>query len=346
MSVFDVDQFIAPVSDESPSGDNLEYEPEFGELERAAQGKPAHEMGDEVIEAESADWSAVLAQGEELMARTRDLRIAVLMARAATNLHGPSGLAAGAELIHGLLGNMWESVHPQLDEEDDDDPTFRVNSMMPLSDREGMLSDVLMMPLVRSKVVGIFSLRDVRVADGDLQPLDPDAQVPDTALIGAAFQDCDLDELQADAAAIDTALDSIGKCEAIFAEQIGAANSPDLDGLVSELKEIKKIYAENLVARGIGVEIPEGEGVEGGSGGAAGGARISGEVQSREDAVMMIGKIITYYQRAEPSSPVPVLLQRIQKLIPMDFMEIMQELTPDAVAQAEALAGIKHDDGY
>jgi type VI secretion system protein ImpA len=47
VSVFDVDQFIAPVSDESPSGDNLEYEPEFGELERAAQGKPAHEIADE-----------------------------------------------------------------------------------------------------------------------------------------------------------------------------------------------------------------------------------------------------------------------------------------------------------
>lgn len=344
MSVFDVDQLIAPVSDDSPSGDNLEYEPEFGELERAAQGKPAREMGDEVIEAESPEWRTVMDQGQELLSRSKDLRIAVLLARAAANLHGPTGLASGAALIHAMLENYWDTVHPQLDEEDDNDPTFRVNSMLPLSDREGMLNDVLTMPLVRSKVVGIFSLRDVRIAHGDLQPLDPDGQVPDMGLINAAFQDCDLDELQSDAAAIDAALDEIGKCEAIFAQQIGAANSPDLDGLVSEFKEIKKIYAENLVARGIGVEVPEEEGAEAGASG--GGARISGEVQSREDAVMMIGKIITYYQRAEPSSPVPVLLQRIQKLIPMDYMGIMKELTPDAVAQAEALAGIKHDEGY
>jgi type VI secretion system protein ImpA len=341
--VFDVDQLIAPISDESPCGDNLEYEPEFGELERASQGKPAHEMGDEVIEAESADWRSVVEQGQELMARTKDLRIAVLLARAAANIHGPTGLASGATLIHALLENYWDTVHPQLDEEDDNDPTFRVNSMLPLSDREGMLTDVLMMPLVRSKVVGIFGLRDVRVANGDLQPLDPDAQVPDVNLISAAFQDCDLDELQADAASIDTALEEIGKCEAIFAEKIGAANSPDLDGLVSELKEIKKIYAEHLVSRGIGVEMSD---EEGGGATGAGGAPISGEIRSREDAVMMLGKIITYYERAEPSSPVPVLLQRIQKLIPMGYLDIMRELTPEAVAQAEALAGIKHEDSY
>lgn len=342
MSVFDIDQLIAPVSDETPSGDNLEYEPEFGELERAAQGKPAHEMGDQVIEAEGPDWTAVIEQGQELLGRSKDLRIAVLLARGAANVHGPTGLASGAALIHGLLANLWDTVHPQLDEEDDDDPTFRVNSMLPLSDRGGMLNDILTMPIVRSKVVGTFSLRDVRVAKGEMQPLDPDAQVPDSALISAAFQDCDLDELQADAAALDAALEAIGKCEAIFAEQIGAANSPDLDGLVSELKEIKKIYAENLISRGIGVEMPDEEG----GAGAGGGAPISGEVRSREDAVMMIGKVITYYERAEPSSPVPVLLQRIQKLIPMTYLDIMRELTPEAVAQAEALAGIKSEESY
>lgn len=345
MSVLDVDQLVAPVSDEAPCGDNLEYEPEFGELERAAQGRPAQEMGDEVIEAESADWQAVMDLGQDLLGRSKDLRIAVLLMRAAANLHGPTGIGNGATLVRGLLENYWDTVHPQLDEEDDNDPTFRVNSMLSLSDREGMLKDVLTMPIVSSRVVGQFSLRDVRVANGELQPADPDAQVPDTALIGAAFQDCDLEELQADAAAIDGALDDLAKCEAIFAENIGAANSPDIDALVGELKEIKKVYAENLVARGVGVEVPEEEGGETAAAG-GGAAPVSGEVRSREDAVMMLGKIITYYQRVEPSSPVPLLLQRIQKLIPMDYMELMHELTPDAVAQAELLAGIKHEDAY
>ena len=342
MSVFDIDQLIAPISDESPSGENLEYEPEFGELERDAQGKDEHQMGDEVVEAEAPDWRDVAKKAEELLGRSKDLRLAVLLARGGLNVHGPQALADGVAVIRGLLESQWDTVHPQLDEEDNDDPTFRVNSMMQLSDRGGMLKDLLLMPIVSSKAVGRFSLRDVRVAAGELTPLDENAQVPDAALINAAFMDCDLDELQADAAAIDAAIEDLGKCEAIFAEKIGAANSPDIDGLVSEIKDIKKSYNDALMSRGIGVEVAEGE-----AGATAGGApaAIAGEVLSREDAALMIGKICTYYERNEPSSPIPVLLQRVKRLISMDYLEIMGELTPDAVAQAKALAGIK-EDGY
>ncbi len=342
MSVFDVDQLIAPVSDEAPSGDNLEYEPEFGEFERAGQATPDQQMGDEVVEGHGADWSTVVEQGQELFGRTRDLRIAVLMTRAAVNLKGPAGLADGTALVRGLVENLWDTVHPQLDAEDNDDPTFRVNSILPLADRDGMLHDLAMMPLVSSKAVGRFSLRDSRVAAGEATPVSDADQVPDTALIGAAFQDCDLDELQADAAFIDQALDDIGKTEAVFAEQIGAANSPDVDALVSELKEIKKIYAENLAARGIGVEVPEGEGGAAGAGG--GGAAISGDIRTRQDAIRMIDKICGYYDRQEPSSPVPILLQRVKRLISMDYMEIVRELTPEAVAAVEALAGVHSDE--
>lgn len=339
MSVLDVNQLVTPLDGDSPSGENLEYEPEFGELERAAQGTDEHVMGDEVVAAQEADWSAVLDQTRELLGRTRDLRIAVLLTRAALNQHGPEGLADGTAVIRGLLEQQWDTVHPQLDAEDNDDPTFRVNSVMPLSDRDGMLNDILNMTIVSSQAVGRFNLRDVKVANGDLQPLEHQENVPDTALIAAAFMDCDIDELQTTAAYIDTALENIGKTEAIFAENVGAANSPDIDGLVSDLKELKKVYAENLVARGIGVEVPEGA-----AAGAA--APISGEVNSREDAIRMIDKICMYYDRNEPSSPVPMLLQRAKRLISKDFLDIMRDLTPEGVAQAELLGGIKHEDEY
>ena len=338
MPVFEVDQLIARISDESPSGDNLEYEPEFGELEREAQGKAEQQMGDEVVEAEPPDWRSVVKQAEGLLAKSRDLRLAVYLARGGLNIHGPQGLADGVAIIRGLLESQWDTVHPQLDAEDNDDPTFRVNSVMQLSDTVGMLHDLLLMPIVSSKAVGRFGLRDIRVANGELQPLSDDGQIPDSALINAAFMDCDLDELQADAAAIDAAIEDLGKCEAVFAEKIGAANSPDIDGLVKEVKEIKTAYAEALVSRGIGVEVPEGEA---GAAGDAAPARISGEVNSREDVTLLLGKICTFYERNEPSSPIPILLQRVKRLVSMDYLEITAELTPEAVKQAKALAGMK-----
>lgn len=60
----------------------------------------------------------------------------------------------------------------------------------------------------------------------------------------------------------------------------------------------------------------------------------------------MIDKICTYYERNEPSSPVPMLLQRAKRLVSKDYLDIMRDLTPDAVAQAESLGGITHEDQY
>ena len=344
MSVLDVDQLLSPISDESPSGDDLEYEPEFGALERAAQGKAEQVMGDDVVAAEPPEWSEVFEQAQELLGRTKDLRIAVHLTRAAVNQKGIPGLTDGLALIRGMLEQYWDTVHPALDAEDNDDPTFRVNSVLPLSDRAGLLADILVMPLVSSRAVGRFSLRDVRVAKGELQPVTEQENVPDAALIHAAFMEVDLDTIQEAAQSVDSALESVKQIDAIYTEKVGGAYSPDLSGLLSELKMIKIVYAENLLARGVGEEMSEEAGAAGG--GEPGSAAISGEVRSREDAIRMIEKICSYFERNEPSSPVPMLLQRVKRLIPMDFLEIMRELTPDAVAQAEAIAGIKSEDGY
>jgi type VI secretion system protein ImpA len=65
LSVLDVDQLLAAISDDSPAGDDLEYDPDFGALERAAQGKAEQVMGDEVVPAEEPAWGDVYDQAQE-----------------------------------------------------------------------------------------------------------------------------------------------------------------------------------------------------------------------------------------------------------------------------------------
>ncbi len=38
--------------------------------------------------------------------------------------------------------------------------------------------------------------------------------------------------------------------------------------------------------------------------------------------------IIAFYDRAEPSSPIPHLARRIRRMVPMDFLELMEDLAP------------------
>lgn len=344
----DVEQLLAPISDEAPCGENLEYEPEYGELERASQGKAAQVMGDEEIEAEPPDWDAVLSLSQELLGRSKDLRIAILLARAALNREGPEGLAQSLEVFDRLIGDYWDSVHPQLDEDDDYDPMFRLNSILALSDPEGMVADLLHLELVASRAVGKFNLRDVKVASGELSPLPDQESVADSALINAAFMDADLEEVQANAEHIAHSIELIRQTETAIAEQVGDAVAPSFSALVDELTEIQALYAEKLTARGVATEAPETAG--GGEAAAAvvAAAGISGDIQSREDVIRVIEKICLFYDRAEPSSPVPLLLQRAKRLVNKNYMDIMRDLAPDGVPQAEAISGVQSqpDDGY
>ena len=57
--------------------------------------------------------------------------------------------------------------------------------------------------------------------------------------------------------------------------------------------------------------------------------------------IMVIDRICDYYKKNEPSSPVPLVLRRAQRLVKMEFMEILKDMTPSGVAEAEQLGGIR-----
>ena len=77
---------LAPISEASPAGENLELDPEFGELERAAQGKPEVQYGSTIEPAVPPDWRETVSLAEALMERTHDLRVMVHLAIARLHL--------------------------------------------------------------------------------------------------------------------------------------------------------------------------------------------------------------------------------------------------------------------
>jgi type VI secretion system protein ImpA len=125
-------------------------------------------------------------------------------------------------------------------------------------------------------------------------------------------------------------------------EKVGVSNAASLDPLAKLLKEAGKAIETRLVARGAGAAdgAANGQAVNGHAlNGGAAPLSMTGQLQSREDVLRMLDKICEYYARAEPSSPVPLLLERAKKLVPMSFMEIVQNLIPDGSSQAELYRG-------
>jgi len=344
--MLDVDKLLEPVSDEAPCGENLEYDPAFLEMEQAAQPKPDQQFGDTIVPGAEPEWRLVKSQALDLLQRTRDLRVLMYLTHAVLHIDGLLAFRDCLSAIHRLVDERWESVHPQLDPDDDNDPTLRVNLIASLNDGDTTLKYLRESPLVQAKTVGRFSMRDYDLATGELAPAptregEPPPDLPKPETIQAAFLECDLDELQASATAAREAAEAAANLENALTRQVGVTHATGLGDLRRLLQRMVSIYDAQLERRGIGVPTngeAEGDGVPG-TNGSGQPQRLTGEISSREDVIRAIDKICDYYQRYEPSSPVPLLLRRAKRLANKSFLEIVRDLSPDMFQQILALGG-------
>ena len=314
----DAQSLLEPVSDEEPSGPDLEYDPNFGEVERASQGKASQELGDSIVEGEpriGRPWCLAAELGQ-----TKDLRLAVLLTRGSLARTSFGGLAQGLELCLGLLNGFWETVHPQLDPDDDNDPTIRSNTLSQLADEEGLLRDLQLAPMISVRGFGTVTYRALQVANGDATPAE-DEEVLDSASVNGCLLECPMDDLRTLAEDIGRASELAKAVQATFDELApnSMLNLEKLDGILSGAHRDVAVF---LAKRGEDISV-DGESGEGEGDGGARGPSAPGRVAGRGDVIKSLDAVIAYYRSEEPSSPVPLLLQRAKRLAAMDFLEII-----------------------
>ena len=326
----DLDNLFEPLSEDHPSGSDLEYDATFLEMLAAAEAKPERQMGDSVIEAEEPEWKVVKSKALEVCERTKDIRALILLANAASHTDGFGAMRDVLQALQQVLVDFWPTVHPQLDP-DDQDPMMRANAAAALADPDGLIKTLREIPLVESKVVGRFSMRDIEVAESGRG----DADAPSPDLIAAAFMDVDVEALQETEAALDGAHEASVNIDARLTEEMGG-QAPDLRPLMEAISATLQELRSRLSMRGVG-EDADSEGGDAGEGGGSGGH--SSGVNSRQDVVRHIDLICDYYRRVEPSSPVPVLLERARRLVDMSFLDVVRDLLPSGLDQAQQFEG-------
>ncbi|WP_233853356.1 type VI secretion system protein TssA [Paraburkholderia sp. HD33-4] len=336
-------EMLADISAASPCGDDLEYDPDFLALEQVVNGKPEVQFGETMVAATPPDWKVAEALSLDLLTKGRDLRVAVHLARALLNRRRFAGFAEGLALVEGLLEQRWDHVYPQLDADDDNDPTARVNALAALVETSGMLVDVRDAPLASSRAHGVVSLRDIEYATGEV-PLAKGIEAPSLSSIDAVIADAHEDASDAHTALL-AASHSAMRIETVLTERVGAARSIDLSPLTKLLRRAADFLGERLNdAAGSPEASSDGEAGTGERVGAAPAAvPVSGDITDRQDVIRMIDKICAYYERHEPSSPVPLLLQRARRLVDKNFMEILQDLAPEGMSQARQVGGIENE---
>ena len=340
-----VEALLLEYSGESACGDDLEYDPDFIELETISKPKEEQQVGDSVLAGEEVDFPKVGNMALGILERSKDLRAAVFLAEACLYTEGFVAFERVLAYISGVVERYWDCVHPELDADDDDDPTMRVNALRGLAASATVLRAVKRAPLTQSRAMGRFSLRDISVADGEIPPMEGQDPI-DHATISAAFQDTDDEVMTAIREAVSSARDHVKAITAVFDEKVGALG-PDLSDLDKVLFSAEKAISSVLGGDGGGEEaLAEDTSAAPGNAPvaqqvASGGA---GAINTRDDVTRMIDKICEYYARSEPSSPVPVLLQRARRLVAADFVTIMKDMASDGMNQVRTIGGLPDDE--
>jgi type VI secretion system protein ImpA len=346
---------LEPAALDPPCGPSLKGTLEWAEFERVAAGKPAKYVGPTLVApAEEPRWPDVISLATDLLTRSKDLRIAVHLVKASLRTRGWQGLAEGLGLVRQLVERYWDQLHPELDRDDNNDPTLRLNCLADLSEDDAFLTAVRSLPLVMSPRAGKFGLKDIVAARANGQPANPKQPVtgPTPALVAAAFSEAELPVLTATGGHLHAAAEQLDELERIVGDRVGPSFGLNLGKLKASLAEADRLLAEQVALRqppGNGQSQGANGSANGANGGAAGMTETNGAggpvvvavgaIRGREDVMRTLDAICEYYRVNEPSSPIPLLLRRARRLVTKDFLEILQDLAPAGVKEAQGIRG-------
>ncbi|AMM25120.1 type VI secretion system protein TssA [Variovorax sp. PAMC 28711] len=333
-----VQSLQAPISEASPCGDDLAYDPAFTALESASQGKPEQQFGDTVIPAIEPEWRAVAEQAEAVLRRAKDVRPAVLLLRAATRQQGVAGFDAGLRLLTGLLDTFWDGIHPTLDADDDNDPTMRLNALAPLTDEGMVLRDLYDAHVGTARGVGPIRVRDIAIAHHALAAGNGDPAYSAAQIQGA------LEEIHGDRPdAVQTLMhlrQAVGHLQALLRERTGLDDAVDF-GKLRAIAAVLHKAASGVAGAAPADETTAPTAAEGSAGAVAPApaATSRSDIQNRQDALQLLDRVIRYLEQTEPGNPAPLLIERAKKLIGVSFFEIMSNLAPGAIDSIETVTG-------
>ncbi|QSH41526.1 type VI secretion system protein TssA [Lentisphaerota bacterium ZTH] len=344
-----VADLLKPVSEDSPCGSNLEYDPRFLQLDELAEGVPEKQMGDSVIEGRDPDWNELRKNSLELLNETKDLRIALFLTLAELNLDGLPGFDQGLQVLSGLLDNFWDKVYPELDVEDNNDPQERINCVMSLSPEPGAYRDPMMfiqrlrnVPLCKSSNLGKFTLYDVLTSDGSLESENP----AELKLVRAAFLDTQPDFIETYRNHALGCIKSVETMKKVFAEQ--ADDHLDFSLLLDSLNAIVKAYDDFAMSKSKSdpeENLNEADSIDESEDAALADEekkkaksnssyKGNGKITNRQQAVALLNKVSAYFESAEPSSPAPYFIKRAIRTAGMNFMDIISDISPAGLDQA------------
>ncbi|AZO09357.1 MULTISPECIES: type VI secretion system protein TssA [unclassified Mesorhizobium] len=326
------------------------------------------------------DWSVIITKAEELRSHGRDLRLLVLVVRALANEDQLGGLAEGLTLIAQTFDRHWDTMHPALRSgaTPREAALRRINALIDLQNsQDGLLKDLRGMVFFAPRTVGPIKGEDLEKGSLEEQVMLQEAASGLSAAEKAALTSthsqlvnrvrtgCKAQMDQAGEAM--TSLIADGRAAIAALEAVETALNARIEGSGSTVPELKRFLQRllttlerNSVAGAVanGAAKPSPQPAEAAAPARNGAAAMGAErmasvassmeastglpdrITSRDDVVKCLDLVVAFYDRTEPSSPIPHLARRVRRMVHMDFVELMEDLAPSGLKEFRLLAGV------
>jgi type VI secretion system protein ImpA len=313
---------IEPITAEAPCGESLE------DTQLLASFDAFRVFGQATPLEPAPQWGEIKNRAIEALGKSKDLRVLAFLGSAVLRTDGFPAFSDTLGVAARWLDTYWSQVHPVVSE----DAILRRNALNCFADPMGVVDGVRRVPLVTSRVHGIFSLRDIDIAAGQVAPKDGDPR-PSEDQINAAFAAMPAEELVGLHESVVGAVAALKSIDSHMRDAAGSEAAPQFDALSAQLVRMERAVGAQLALRPGHEAAPvEGE--------APAGAR-GGVIKSRQDAIAALDAVADFFRRTEPSSPIPLFIARAKRLVSKDFLEVLADIAPEAVAQARVAGGLR-----
>lgn len=356
----DVEQLLAPISEDNPAGESVVYSGIYDEIREARRADDAFSLGDWAFELKVADWRKVIELSSAALSdQTKDLQIASWLAEALVKQHGFAGLRDGLLIARRFQEDFWETMFPEIDE--DNDLEARANALESL-DRNTALAvkEIALTGGERLSFNQWSESKDFDIPE-NIEALEYNEQEKYQALRAQAEEEQRVtgDRWRKAKAAgnrafyeelyltIEECWNEFEQLDRTTDERFGNQTpglgqlKKSLDGvrdlvrrLVQEKRELEPDAVPDYVSGEDAGDSSSANGSNGAvlsfpGGGAAAGAATTGAIRSRQDALKRLAEVADFFRLTEPHSPVSYLVQRAVKWGNMPLESWLQEVVKD-----------------
>ncbi|HEY2865888.1 MAG TPA: type VI secretion system protein TssA [Pyrinomonadaceae bacterium] len=347
-SVIDLGGLLQPIPGENPSGESQRYSGLYDEIAEARRADKDLAQGAWQTELKVADFGQVIDLAvPALTAKTKDLQIGVWLTEALIKKHGFVGLRDGLKLITGFQDLFWESLHPEIDEGDEEG---RANAIAWLETNVSFA--VKGAPFTGVEGYSFLDWEDSKVFDWpetlDGLNVEDRKRLSELKELSEREHRVTADQWRREVATtrraacekanflIEECWTAYNELNRVIEEKFDRKQAPGVTGLKKALDEVhtqvKKLLEEKRIEEPDAVfdtAADSDAGAEGATGADGQSGGVGGAVKNRQDALRRLAEIADFFQRTEPHSPVSYLVQRAVKWGNMGLDNWLQDVIKD-----------------